>query len=586
MHKAMKKMAGLLGVFVTFCLFGGKQAEAAGNATMLPDAAIKVNYEYEEIQVTGGGNSIIYYTDNANAVLWEEAAVGADGKATFDISWVKPGLTTRIYIKGDKDTLVTARYIEAQEKLSAEFVGNISAADVVDIDVWKEVYKDYPAFNSQTGYVLFFTKQGGAETAFFDVEMIEWKKGDNGNWQPFKDLDLGEMNAKGATLYFRIRAVNDEDSADGISGKRYSASAKVFLQKTAAAPSVNVNNAAMSLGIRNGMEYSLNNKDWYLVPVYAKSATGDAVAVPVVDFDILPTTNQRISTVAVPLVLRVAANVKIDESLITANPGKYEYATDEDGNKTGIYVYVRTAASERKSASKTTKLLVPFATSEPDIAKDITVTYQNTKGGTSGLVLTNHTTATDPVNYQYAVVDDPDNLTAEELSELSWFSLKATKTLKVSSTRALTGQYLIFRVAAETKEELPSAYVKYPYQILYDKVTYAAISNTSLYPGGVITAVTSNNAISGDIVYTWERCNTVNGTYTEICSGIGYANSKYTIKDGDIGYYIRVKISNTSVAGETASITSKSSGKIVKDPTVTATPSPTPIPTPTPTPAP
>lgn len=582
MRKAAKGIAALFGALSVLLLAGGNRAEAAGNATMLPDAAIKVNYEYEEMQVTGGGNSIIYYSDNANAVVWEEAVVGTDGKAVFDISWVKPGLTTRIYIKGDKDTLVTARYIEAQEKLSAEFVGNISAADVVDIDVWKEVYEDYPAFNSQSGYVLFFTKQGGAETAFFDVEMIEWKKGENGNWQPFKELNLSEMNAKGTTLHFRIKAVNDADTADGVSGKRYSASAKVFLQKTAVAPTVNVNNAAMSLGIRNGMEYSLNNKDWYLVPVYAKSATDDAVSVPVVDFDILPTTNQRISTVAVPLVLQVAANTKIDASLVTANPGKYEHATNEDGQITGIYVYVRTAASERKSASKTTKLLIPFTTTEPDITNDITVTYQNTKGGASGLVLTNNTTTTDPINYQYAVVDDPDNLTAEELSELSWFTLKATKTLKVSSTRALTGQYLIFRVAAESKNELPSAYVKYPYQILYDKVCYAAISNTSLFPGGVITAVTSNNAISGEIKYTWERCNTINGTYTEICSGTGYANSKYTIKDSDIGYYIRVTISNTSVTGETASITSKSSGKIVKDPTVTETPTPTPSPTPTP----
>lgn len=584
MCKMLKKVIGLSVFLAVPCLLGGKQAEAAGNATMLPDAAIKVDYEYEEIQVTGGGNSVIYYTDNANAVLWEEAVVGKDGKAVFDISWVKPGLTTRIYIKGDKDTLVTARYIEAQEKLSAEFVGNISAADVVDIDAWKEVYEDYPAFDSQTGYVLFFTKQGGAETAFFDVEMIEWKKGENGNWQPFKELNLGEMNAKGTTLYFRIKAVNDVDSADGVSGKRYSASAKVFLQKTATAPSVNVNNAAMSLGIRNGMEYSLNNKDWYLVPVYAKSATGDAIAVPVVDFDILPTTNQRVSAIAVPLVLRVAANAKIDESLITANPGKYEYATNEEGAKTGIYVYVRTAASERKSASKTTKVLIPFAMTEPDIVNDITVKYQNTKSGTSGLVLTNNTAGADSANYQYAVVDNPDDLTAEELSGLSWFTLKATKTIKVSSTRALTGQYLIFRVAADSKNELPSVYAKYPYQILYDKVTYAAISNTSLYPGGVITAVTSNNAISGDIKYTWERCDTVNGTYTEIYSGTGYANSKYTIKDSDIGYYIRVTISNTSVTGETASITSKSSGKIVKDPTVTATPTPSPTPAPTVTP--
>ena len=108
---------------------------------------------------------------------------------------------------------------------------------------------------------------------------------------------------------------------------------------------------------------------------------------------------------------------------------------------------------------------------------------------------------------------------------MKWSSLKATKTVKVSSSKAQTGKYLIFRVAAKNKGELPSEFVKYPYQILYDKVTYATISTTSLYPGGVITAVTGNNAISGQITYTWERCDMVNGTYSTIMVGEGYAAS-------------------------------------------------------------
>jgi hypothetical protein len=173
-------------------------------------------------------------------------------------------------------------------------------------------------------------------------------------------------------------------------------------------------------------------------------------------------------------------------------------------------------------------------------------------------------------------------MTGEQLSELKWSTLKTTKSVKVSSSKALTGKYLIFRVSAKNKGELPSEFVKYPYQIIYDKVTYATISTTSLYPGGVISAVTGNNAISGEITYTWERSDVVNGTYTTISTGTGYAASQYTIKESDIGYYIRVKISNTSaVTGESASVTSKSSGKIIKDPTAT-TPSPAPTATPTP----
>ncbi|MBQ8797982.1 MAG: hypothetical protein IJZ55_00290 [Lachnospiraceae bacterium] len=582
------KGAVLLAGAVALCLFGNEQqAYAAGNSTMLPDTSILVDYEYEEIEVDAGNNTVIYYSDNPNALTWEEAEVDANGKAVFDISWVKPKLTTRVYVKGDKDSIVTARYIEAQEKLTAEFVGDISAADVVDIDLWKDVYKNYKAFNSETGYILFFLRNGGTETAYFDVDTIEWRKGETGNWQSFDKLNLAQMNAKGAPLHFRVKAQNDKVSGNAVTfGKRYSSEAKVYLQKVAMAPTVTVNNATMSVSIRNGMEFSLNDKDWNLVPTYAKSATGSDMVVPVVDYDILPTTNRRVTTLAIPLVLETDANKKVDKALVDANPGKYHVEKDEGGEVTGIYVYVRTAAAERKSASKTEKILIPFTKSDPDITDHVQITYQNTKSGTSGVILTNKTSTLDGINYQYAIVDDPDNLTGEELSEVKWSTLKAGKTLKVSSSKALTGKYFIFRVAAESKEELPSVYQKYPYQILYDKVAYAAISNTSLYPGGVITAVTSNNAISGPITYTWERSDKANGTYTEITSGTGYANSKYTIKESDIGYYIRVRISNTSsVTGETASVTSKNSGKIVKDPTK-PTPTPTPSPTPSPSPTP
>ena len=583
----MRKTAGTLAILLcaaSVFLFGKPQnAQAAGNATMLPDSSIEVNYETESMIVTAGQNTVIYYTDNANASQWEEMKV-TNGTAEFDISWVKPGTTTRIYLRGDKDTLVTARYLEAQEKLSADFVGDISAADVVDIETWKKVYEKYPNFSGETGYILFFTKKGGAETAFFDVDRIEWKKETTGNWRDFDELNLAQMNAKGVTLYFRIKAVNDADSADGMSGKRYSSEAKIILQKTAVAPTVNVNNASMTLSIRNGMEYSLNKKDWYLVPVFGKSATSDAISVPVVPFDVLPTTNRRVTSVAVPLVLDVAVNTKIDANLVKDNPGKYKYETNEDGEITGIYVYVRTAASARKAASKIDEVLVPFSSAEPNVAKDITVEYQNTKSGTGGVMLTNNTSGENATVYQYAIVDDPDNMTAEQLSELRWSTLKAAKTLKVSSSKALPGQYFIFRVSPEVKAELPSDFEKYPYQIQYDKVTYAAISSTSLYPGGVISAVTSNNAISGEITYTWQRCQTATGDFQTITSGTGYANSKYTIKESDVGYYIRVVISNVSATGEKASVTSRNSGKIAKDPMATVTPTPTPSATPTPTP--
>lgn len=561
-----KKLAMLFCMAALVLCARTKTAEAAGGATMLPDSSILVNYENESIEVTVGENKEIFFSDSSTAQNWESAPI-VGGKAIFDFSWIKPSTTARIYIRGDKDQVVTARYLEAQETLSVQFVGDLSAADVVDIDKWKAAYSSYDKFSNETGYILFFLKKGGVGTAFFEMEKIEWRKGDNGNWRPFSELNFAEMNAKGAILHFRLKAINDADTADKKSGKRYSSSAKLTLQKVSAAPVVSVNNAAMSLGIRNGMEFSLNKKDWILIPVYARSATTDVMAVPVSDFDFLPTTNIRVTSIAVPMVMQVTANTRIDLKLIEANPDKYICKKNEAGELVGVFVYVRTAASDKKAASKTAEVLLPFASGKPDIENDIVVTYQQTKTGNAGLILENKTLSTDPTDYQYAVVENPATMTPEELSEVKWSTLKAEKSVKIGSSKALPGYYLILRVATTSKDELPSEFETYKYRIQYDKVSFAAISSTSYYPGGEITAVTSNNAIAGEITYTWERSDALNGSYVKITSGTGYEASKYTIQEGDVGYYIRCTISNVSETGEKAEVTSKSTGKIAKDPT-------------------
>lgn len=539
--------------------------EKAQGATVLPDSAILVNYEQESVEVAVGKNTQIFYTDNPLSLNWEIAPI-TDGKAIFDISWIKPGTTARVYIKGDVDSVVTARYIEAQENLTTEFVGSLSAADVVDIDAWKEVYKNYPWFSNETGYILFFLKRGGVATAFFDVTRIEWKKGDNGNWRPFVELNLAQMNAKGATIQFRLKAINDADTADKVSGKRYSTTSKLTMAKIAAAPSAAVNIASMSIGIKNGMEFSLNKKDWFLIPAYSRGATTDDMFLPVEDFNVLPYTNRRVMTVALPAILDVPANARIDEALVNANPDKYTRAEDEYGNLLGIYVYTRTAAAAKKAASKVTQVLIPLAKNKPDIKNDITVTYQQSKTGTAGIALTNNTSERDPVDYQYAIVTDPASMTAEELSDVKWNLLKSAKTIKIGSSKAPQGDYVIFRVATTAKNELPSEFEIYEYPISYDKVTFAAVATTSLFPGGEITASKSNNAIYGEVTYIWERSEAANGTYTTITSGTGIAASKYTIREEDIGYYIRVRISNVSATGEEAETISKNTGRIAKDP--------------------
>ena len=557
--KLLTAVLFLAGVLMT----GNRTAPlAAGGATKLPDSSIQVNYEYETMEITAGSNKAIYFAESPTALNWEEVPI-VGGKAIFDISWVKPSTTTRLYLKGDVDSIVTARYIEAEENLTCTFVGDLSAADVVDIATWRTTYAQYKNFSNETGYLLFFIKKNGVGTAYFNLADIEWKKGDTGNWRDFSELNLTQMRAKGGNLLFRIKAVNDTATQKG---KRFSSTVKLSLQKIAAGPVVTVNSSSMTASLKNGMEYSLNKKDWFLIPVYEKKATSDALRVPVKSFDVLPTTNVRASAIAVPLLMNIAANQRFDATFVSAHASDYQTVLDDGGNVAGVKLFVRTAASTKKAASKVTELVIPFAGGTPDLTNDVELTYQQTKTGTSGIALTNKTTSAAPVDYQYAIVADPDNMTAEELSLVTWSSLKTGKTVKVGSTKAVPGMYVIFRVASSGKDSLPSEFVKYPYPIQYDKVSYAAFSSTALYPGSVFSAVTSNNAIYGDITYTWEKCATQNGTYTTITSGVGYAASQYTIADSDVGYYIRVKISNTSENGEASEVISRSSGKITSAP--------------------
>ncbi|MBQ8314129.1 MAG: hypothetical protein IJX95_00110, partial [Lachnospiraceae bacterium] len=64
MRKFVKGAVLLLCALAVSAFAKGTDAKAAGNATMLPDQSIQVNYEYEEMVVTAGKNTVIYYSDN------------------------------------------------------------------------------------------------------------------------------------------------------------------------------------------------------------------------------------------------------------------------------------------------------------------------------------------------------------------------------------------------------------------------------------------------------------------------------------------------------------------------------------------
>ena len=170
---------------------------------------IEVDYVNETITITTD-DEIVYFTENyvKDVAKWSACEV-RDGKAVFDISWVNENKTVRIYVCGDKNTEVVNVDITWEEDFNVEFTGTLLTTDITEAEEWKEVYEDYDKFSEETGYFIFTRRVNGRDMSYFELDNIQWRKGDDGVWRDYDELDLREMNIRGIKLQFRIVASND-----------------------------------------------------------------------------------------------------------------------------------------------------------------------------------------------------------------------------------------------------------------------------------------------------------------------------------------------------------------------------------------
>lgn len=536
-----KKKIGKTAAFVllfALCLLVPKRVEAA--AASIPENNISVNYDYETLTVTTADDTVIYFTDSYtdNVEKWYQCEV-RNGKASFDISWLKKTATVRLYICGDVNTKIVSKDIGWQEKLGISFTGTLLATDITEAEEWKKVYKNYPLFSEDTGYFIFTLDTAGRKTSYFDLATIEWRKGSDGTWRDLDELDLKEMNIKGITLNFRIKAVND---TNGTGGARISTIAKITVAKLSGDSGVELEAARMEVSIGNGQEYSLDGKNWILIPEYNKRATSANYKVDQAEREKAIneiTTQTRVNNMLLQEMLGLKANNRMDSASVQAAGKPFEY----DDAKTGIYIYVRTAGTKKRAASKITKLFVPF-TKEPAVAAkpaDLVIAYLESKTATGGITVTNIS----DLKYEFAVITpeeqagiDWDNI---NVAETKWTSIKAGRTAKIATAKLPKGSYLIYRIAGE-EGRLPSTYVK-SMEIKYDEVTYAGVVQEHKTVGEELTMVTSTNLTSGQVTCTWQSCADIkaeNPVWQTIGTGI-----TYKLTDAEVGKYVRVVIAKT-----------------------------------------
>ncbi len=520
---------------------------AAGNDVAVPNSLIVIDYNKESVVIDESSlsvseqDSLIYFTDIYTADLekWYKCEL-RDGVALFDVAWARSNADVKIYICGDVHSKISSIVVKWQDTLGVKFTGTLLATDITDAEFWKAKYAE-PAyadhFGEDTGYFIFTKKVNNREETYLQLENIQWRKGTNGNWHDYSELDPHEMEIRGGALEFRIKSVSSADATNGI-GNRYSSVARYTLPKILPGPIVNITMTDGTINLKNGQEYSLDGIEWTLIPAYATNGTTTEPTVP--SSDRLTAISPITTTARVTKFLAQQALGLSNSSPIT----------------TSYTLYVRTAGAQRAAASRITEITIPASGSISDAEFDnITVDYVDSKSGNGGIQVSNGNDS----DFQVAVITPNDanrygltnfpaagaavvesNFPNLPVTSLQWTTLKANSYTKIAFSRAVSGSIVIVRKTG-TKIELPSPYrICTPSLDYSEALTYASISGSAKL-GYTLTANPSSNLNPklstnlSDFEFKWEYASAKNATaWTEI-EGVGNSRTlsiSDTVPDG------------------------------------------------------
>lgn len=458
----MKRLGKFMAFAIMFAMLVLCTVRQETGASINAGADVLVDYINETMTVTTDKDTVIYFTDvyYPDITRWEVCEV-RDGKAVFDISWVKDHKTVRMYLRGDVQDTVVSKDIAWKEELKVTFTGTLLSSDITEAQKWKTAYEKYKSFSIDTGYFIFAVDTDGRDNAYFDLENIEWRKGDDGTWRAFGELDLKEMNIKGVELQFRVKAENDTATD---AGSRTSTVAAVKIVKLASEPQTALNPNTMAVSVKNGQEVSLDKKTWVYIPDYNKKLGDEDYLVTEEERSKAITTimtSKRVAGLSLHQLLGIGGNDALDYgSLSTKYKDKFTYTYDEAKKPTGVILYVRTAGTSKKAASKIAEVVIPL-TDATMVPKKDALDISNTVSSSvkSGVTIVNVSDEKYQIAVitpeQYALIGDKNNI---DVTQYYWHSVKGGKTLKLTRTKVPQGSYLMYRIAGE-EDGLPSTYI-------------------------------------------------------------------------------------------------------------------------------
>lgn len=547
-----KKIKGKIAVFAVLlvCAVLAGTIHLTASAESIDPANVTVDYVNETITVITDEDELIYFTEvyNKDVSRWDACEV-RNGKAAFDISWVNSNKTVRLYLCGDVNKDVISVDITWEENFNVDFYGTLLTTDITEAATWKQIYAGYPNFSEDTGYFIFSLEENGRDMSYFNLENIEWRKGDDGIWRKYSELDLREMNIRGINLEFRIVA----DDAN-----RASSTAKISVSKLLSAPAVLVNPNTMTVGIKNGMEFSFDKENWIMVPEYNKKfGTEDYLIEESVRENAIERiyTNERLSAILMQELIKTQAP---DFTMNTPmNKANLKDFNTKNGNvfeltEEGITLYVREIGTERKAATKIAEVLIPYAPEGMAIAQAgaLKFSYGESKTNTGGIVVENTT----EYRYQVGVItpeewakigDAQDDI---NLSSMKWTSIKGGKMLKISNKKVPKGSYLVYRIGAED-DQLPSTYRIYG-PMEYNELTYVGIAAAKKAAGETLEAVVSTNFVKKadgtyeGLTFQWQRCANVKAENPEWVDIAGATKPTYELTNDDATQYVRAVVTN------------------------------------------
>ncbi|MCQ2538422.1 MAG: hypothetical protein MJ124_08480 [Lachnospiraceae bacterium] len=532
-------LSALLLMSLAFSAGGHMSLAAVDNGTEIPEKNIKILYEEESVLIDekdmAKKDTVIYYTTvySDDMSKWWQCEV-RNNQAMFDFSWINTSSNEKVYICGDQNKKKTSINLVWKENFTVSFTGSLPATDITDSEEWQDVYKSYPKFGNDTGYMIFQKRVNNKLTTYTDLDTIEWRKGNEGIWRDYDELDLHEMQIRGGQLQFRIKASN-------ANGNRYSTIAKYTIARVSGGPSVSVANTTGTISLRNGLEFSTDRIHWTLIPAYNARGTTDETFVEESD---------REGAIQTITTTKKVVRLTVQEAL---------------GLRTGdnvpqTVVYVRNASTDRSAAARVTTVTIPasLTINNTDVQNGITMEYCLSKTGTGGIEIFNK----NPDSYQVVVISpveqqrygiDPSNpgtMNNIPVADFTWTTIRSDSSTKVVYKKAPTGSIILVRKAG-TEENLASRYIVHNITVDNESaLTYAAISGS---PRKLcqLSAVPSTNISKTDpgITYLWQYCSSkssADSDWTDL------ATTRDITIDGDVytktlGKYIRVKMTYKGV---------------------------------------